>query len=648
MSKATIKKRNKKLIEVLGPVDNLESYVKADWWRHLFNANYLRTDGDVVGDNDITKNEVDIFLEALKASKDDRILDLCCGQGRHTLEIAQRGYTNVTGLDRSHYLIDKARRTTKTLDINAAFKEGDARKLPFHNDTFDAVIIAGNSFGYFESVQDDMKVLTEVMRVLKPSGKLLIDITDCKFIRENFQPRSWEWIDKNYFVCRERSLSENKKRLVSREVITHVVNGVVADQFYAERLYSNDDLKNLLQKAGFTKYRNYKNVTSESKRNQDLGMMAQRIIVTAVAQKEWSPTRKLAKTKDTVIVLMGDPQKTDLVKPDANFDEDDFYTINELRKALAELDDFNFIYLNQHDTMLKDLLKYKDKCNYVFNLCDEGFNNEPTKELHVTALLEVLGYQYSGGTPQCLAYCYDKSLIRGIAKEMDIPVPNAFMIKPEDIQFVEFPLTFPIIVKPNFGDSSFGITQRSVCYDLQTLENAIVNIRKRFGYNNPILVEEFLTGKDISVGIIGNPTTSYTILPIIEEDYSALPEDLPRICGYEAKWDPDSPYWKIKSVPAKLSEDVERFLGASCLKLFERLECRDYARFDWRLDENGTPRLLEVNPNPGWCWDGHLAKMAKIQSLSYSDMLNCILEACKNRIMLAADPQKKTSETQTE
>ena len=77
---------------------------------------------------------------------------------------------------------------------------------------------------------------------------------------------------------------------------------------------------------------------------------------------------------------------------------------------------------------------------------------------------------------------------------------------------------------------------------------------------------------------------------------------------------------------------MERFLGASCIKLFERLECRDYARFDWRLDRNGTPRLLEVNPNPGWCWDGHLAKMAKLHGLSYAGMLELILEACKSRI----------------
>ncbi|KOR29594.1 hypothetical protein TI05_15000 [Achromatium sp. WMS3] len=108
-------KANKKLIEVLGPVDDLESYVKADWWRNLFNANYLRTDGDLVEDEDITKKEIDIFLAALNLSRDSFILDLCCGQGRHALEIAKRGYSHVAGVDRSHYLIARARKINKSL-----------------------------------------------------------------------------------------------------------------------------------------------------------------------------------------------------------------------------------------------------------------------------------------------------------------------------------------------------------------------------------------------------------------------------------------------------------------------------------------------------------------------------------------------------
>jgi D-alanine-D-alanine ligase len=132
------------------------------------------------------------------------------------------------------------------------------------------------------------------------------------------------------------------------------------------------------------------------------------------------------------------------------------------------------------------------------------------------------------------------------------------------------------------------------------------------------------------------------VLPIIQEDYSALPPELPRICGYEAKWMPDSPYWQIKSVPANLPDDVEKVVVECCLKLFERLECRDYSRFDWRIDAQGNPKILEVNPNPGWCWDGHLAKMSKIAGLSYSQMLGEILRAAEERLS-APTPTDKDS-----
>jgi D-alanine-D-alanine ligase len=134
------------------------------------------------------------------------------------------------------------------------------------------------------------------------------------------------------------------------------------------------------------------------------------------------------------------------------------------------------------------------------------------------------------------------------------------------------------------------------------------------------------------------------VLPIIEEDYSALPPQLPRICGYEAKWLPDSPYWNIRSVPANLPETTEKFVGACCLNLYERLDCRDYCRFDWRLDSKGNPKLLEINPNPGWCWDGHLAKMAKLAGLSYSQMLGAIVRAAEERLSIQPPIGQKSSE----
>jgi len=623
----------------LGPVHDLEAHVHPEWWRQIFNAIYLKTDGDVVDDPQLTAKEVDIFSGVLGLKPEDRILDLCCGQGRDCLELARRGFTNVQGLDRSHYLIQKAKTQARKETLNVKFREGDARKLPYPPDTFDAVMLLGNSFGYFETVEDDMRILKEIFRVLKPWGKALIDVADGEYLKRKFKPRSWEWIDKNYFVCRERSLSRDKQRLISREVVTHVEKGVVADQFYAERLYTKKGVQEILERAGFTDVTVHGQMSSDSKRNQDLGMMEKRIIVTCVVRKDWSPRRPRKESKN-VTVIFGDPNKPDPLKPLCLFDDDDFYTIDQLKNALQHIDCYRYTYLNNHDTLFNDLLKIAPKTDFVLNLCDEGYNNDPRKELHVPAMLETLAVPYTGGGPQCLAFCYDKSLVRGIAKEMDIPVPEAFFIKPEDSTF-ELSFGFPVIVKPNFGDSSFGITQRSVGYSVEQLVNAISEIREKFGYEKPILVEEFLPDKDFSVGIIGNPPESYTVLPLIQEDYSVLPPNLPRICGYEAKWMPDSPYWQIKSIPADLQEDVEKFVVECCLRLFERLECRDYARFDWRIDSQGNPKILEVNPNPGWCWDGHLAKMSKIAGISYSQMLDAILHAAEDRLRIQAPTEKE-------
>jgi len=633
-SASTTRKGDADLLNSIGPVENLESYVKADWWRHIFNANYLRTDGDVVEDADLTRNEIDLFLSCLDIKPEDRVLDLCCGQGRHTLELARRGFSNLVGLDRSHYLINRARNLARTSGFAVAFREGDARRFMFPADEFDHVILAGNSFGYFESARDDELVLAEIMRVLKPGGMVLLDLADGAHLRESYQPRSWEWIDNKYFVCRERSLSTDAQRLVSREVITHVKKGVIADQFYAERLYSRDSIQKLLKHVGFRDVKIHTSLITDSSRNQDLGMMAKRIIITARVEKDWAPRRKTSRAGLQVGVLLGDPRMLDTVKPNDVWDEDDYYTIDALKKALASLPGYRYSYYDNHETMVNDLLKDRSHIDLALNLCDEGFQNMASKELHVPAMLEMLKIPYTGGNPQCLAHCFDKSLVRGIAQEMDIPVPAAFIVLPDQVSFIDIALEFPVIVKPNFGDSSIGITRESVCHSVEQLENAIFKVRESIGYDKPVLVEQYLTGKDISVGIIGNPPEHYMVLPIIAEDYSELPPDLPHICAYEAKWDPASPYATVKSIPADLPSETERFLGASCINLYNRLECRDYARFDWRLDRNNTPRLLEVNPNPGWCWDGHLARMCELDGIQYRDMLAAILQAAVRRLNL--------------
>ena len=273
----------------------------------------------------------------------------------------------------------------------------------------------------------------------------------------------------------------------------------------------------------------------------------------------------------------------------------------------------------------------KHPAEFVFNLCDEGFNNDAFMELHVPALLEMLDIPYSGGGPACLGLCYNKKIVSGIAASMDIPVPLETYFDPADTS-ATLPSVFPALVKPNFGDSSIGITAQGVVHTPEQLVTHVDRVRTQWP-GRPILIQEFLEGKEYSVGIIGNPGLSYRILPPLEVDYSGLEAGLPRILGYESKWDPTSPYWtQIRYQEAEIDDEIRANLYDWSNMMFERCQCRDYARFDFRADARGAIKLLEVNPNPGWCWDGKFNFMAGFAGLRYSEMLYLIIEAAQERI----------------
>ena len=267
----------------LGPVADLEAHLPEEWWRKLFNALYVKTDGDVVENTENTRREVDFIVNSAAIQQHSHILDLCCGQGRHCLELARRGFKHVMGLDRSRYLVRLAKKRAQNEGLQVLFKEGDARNPRLPENSFDCIAIMGNSFGYFSNKQDDEKVLTAVGKILRPSGQLVLDITDGAHMHENFDKRSWEWIDEHHFVCRERTISQDGERLISREVIVHDEMGVIADQFYAERLYTRESISKLMEKTGFRNVRHHGHAEAQSDRDQDLGMMARRILLSADA-----------------------------------------------------------------------------------------------------------------------------------------------------------------------------------------------------------------------------------------------------------------------------------------------------------------------------------------------------------------------------
>ncbi len=614
----------------LGPVADLERHLPNDWWRTLFNALYLKTDGDVVENAANTAADIDLMLGVTGLGSEAQILDLCCGQGRHVLELARRGFRNVSGLDRSRALIRLARSRARSESLDVRFREGDARKFRLPSNSFDCVTILGNSFGYFDRVDDDLSVLKAVARVLRDGGGVFLDLADGDWMRTNFEPRSWEWIDQEHFVCRERALSQDGERLISREVVVHAERGVIADQFYGERLYNAKQIQALLERAGFEAVQVQDAAKTQSLRNQDLGMMAHRMTVVARLKPKTAASKKRSTLFLNVTVLLGDPSLPDRVKRDGHFNPEDIDTVLRMKDALAALEGYSFRYLDRHATLIATL--EQDPPSFVLNLCDEGFRNDALKELHVPALLELHNVPYSGAGPVTLGLCYDKALVSAIAQSLGVLVPFETYYDAEDA-VTTLPSVFPALVKPVLGDSSIGITKDAVVHNAEELTERVTVLRKTMP-GASLLVQEFLRGTEYTVGIIGNPGISHDVLPILEVDYSALDPRLPPILSYESKWELDSPYCtQIRYAETKASREVRNRLVDDSLLLFQRLGCRDYARFDFRANENGEVKLLEVNPNPGWCWDGKMNMMAGLAGWSYSEMLRRILRAARDRIL---------------
>ncbi len=624
----------------LGPLADLEPHLPAEWWRTLFNANYLKTDGDVVENADNTTAEVDLLVRAAELQPGDRVLDLCCGQGRHTLELAARGFQHAQGIDQSRYLLSVARRRAKQTALPVKFTLGEARKLKLPPGKLDCVAMMGNSFGYFQHADDDLVVLGAVRRALKPGGTLAMDLTDGDWVRRNHEPRSWEWLNAQELVVRERQLSADGHRLVCREVIIHATRGILVDQFYAERLYDRQQVAELLTRAGFTAIAEHDVLEAASSRDQDLGMMAHRVFVTARAA-ERAPVAALQAPKRRLTVLMGDPRRPDPVKRGGVFNPEDLDTIARLKHAIASWPDVSVRFLDRHEQFAQQL--ESDDSDLVVNFCDEGLGNNPALELHVPALLEVYGRPYSGAGPAALGLCYDKAHVRAIAASMGVPVPREAYVAQHDPDPAPA-LAFPAIVKPNIGDGSIGIPVAAVVRNVAELRQRIRELRAELP-DRGLIVQEFLPGAEYSVALIGNPGYDLQPLPVLEVDYAALPPGAPRILGYESKWHPESPYWTdIRFTQAQLEHSQRQRLVHASARLFERLGCRDYARFDFRADADGEIKLLEVNPNPGWCWDGKLNLMAEWAGWSYSDLLRAIVDAASQRLGLIAAEANGASE----
>lgn len=264
-----------------------------------------------------------------------------------------------------------------------------------------------------------------------------------------------------------------------------------------------------------------------------------------------------------------------------------------------------------------------DASDLIFNVC-ESLGGAGEEERRIASILELLDKRFTGSGSLALTLAGDKSLSKKMFQFHGVSSPDFAIIAPGHIETNATLDRFPLIVKPIATDASIGITAKSVVGTVHELMDRVFAIHQEFG--TPALVEEYIEGREIYVGVLGNPPLA---LPPIEWDLSKLPPHLPRIAGTEAKWENDFKEAK-EFVPKDIVENAEllKRIEDVAIAAANALLIRDYARVDMRLAKDGTPYVIEVNPNPWLDSRAEFAMAARRakQEMSYGDLIERIVE----------------------
>lgn len=272
----------------------------------------------------------------------------------------------------------------------------------------------------------------------------------------------------------------------------------------------------------------------------------------------------------------------------------------------------------------------KEHLDIVFNVA-EGTHG-PNREAHIPAMLEFLGLPYTGSDPMSLSACLDKATAKKILLYHGIGTPRFQVIqKLSDVNGLN---PFPAIVKPLWEGSSIGVHNASWVENKKELLRQVDHVITHYG--QPALVEEVLPGREFTIALLGNGM-DLTVLPVIEVRLDALPQQARPIYSYEAKW-----IWDVKEkpleifqCPAVLENSLKDHIEKTAKAAFRALGCRDWCRIDIRLDHEGTPQVLELNPLPGILPDPKenscFPKAARAAGMSYEKMVLKVLEIAMKR-----------------
>ena len=264
-------------------------------------------------------------------------------------------------------------------------------------------------------------------------------------------------------------------------------------------------------------------------------------------------------------------------------------TVEAIRSALLNYCDS--VEVVEADEEAYERLRRGD-FDFAFNIA-EGIRGE-AREAQIPAMLEMLGIPYSGSGVTTLAITLDKRRTKEVLLANGIRTPRFQLLRRADELRPD--LDFPLFLKPNGEGSSRGITARSLVREVEELEAVAGEMMAK--YRQPVLVEEYLTGREFTVGLLGNPPE---VLPVVEVGFEGLPAGAPRFDCYEVKWIYDSleAGFDTTVCPADLDEDLRSRIERAATESFEALEVRDLCRLDLRLDAAGEPSFFDVNALPG-------------------------------------------------
>ncbi len=275
-----------------------------------------------------------------------------------------------------------------------------------------------------------------------------------------------------------------------------------------------------------------------------------------------------------------------------------------------------------------------DAPDVVFNLC-ESIDGVSSLEPLLPLLLERAGLAYTGSSPLTLGLALHKHKAKELLRGAGVPTPEAAVLTTPDLSEVALP--FPLIVKPAREDASVGITSASVVHDRAALERQVTFVLAR--YRQPVLVERYVEGREIYVSMLEQPGGEIEILPLYEIDFSEMPAGRPRIVSFEGKWVESSPEFSgTKPVPCVgLTPAAQARIARVARTAFAAMELRDYARLDLRLSADGTPYVIDVNPNCDLSARAGFARAARAAGLDYDEVIR--------RIVALAAPRRPHGDT---